>query len=110
MTRTETDTLSKKDSTIMAHRLGILAFVGSEATLITNGYKVNPANPSGPALVSQMRREYKGENTSAAVRAFALKVIGASAEHSVAREVEPGLYSIELPEAGDAPVKAPKGK
>lgn len=93
----------------MAHRLGILGFVGAEATLITNGYKVNPANPSGPSLVSQMRREYKGENTSAAVRAFAVKVIGAAAEHSVAREVEPGLYSIELPEPTDTP-KAAKGK
>lgn len=110
MTRTETDTLSKKDSTIMATRLALLGFVGPQATLIFNTHKVNPANPSGPTIPAQSRREYLGENTSSAVRAFALKCLGAVAEHAVAREVEPGLYSIELPEAGDAPVRAPKGK
>jgi hypothetical protein len=94
----------------MATRLALLGFVGSQATLIFNTFKVNPENPSGPAIPSQARREYLGENTSSAVRAFALKCMGKVAEHAVAREVEPGLYSIEFPEAGDAPVKAPKGK
>lgn len=92
----------------MATRLALLGFVGSQATLIFNGFKVNPANPSGPSIAVQSRREYLGENTSAAVRSFALKCLGATAEHAVAREVEPGLYSIELPEAGDAPVKPAK--
>ena len=87
-----------------SHRLAILAFVGPEATLVFNGYKVNPENPY-TTIVSQVRREYKGDNTSAAVRAFALKMLGKSAEHAVAREVETGLYSIEVSTPDEKPAK-----
>ena len=92
----------------MATRLALLGFVGPQATLVFNTFKVNPQNPSGTSIPSQARREYLGENTSAAVRAFALKCMGKVAELSVAREVEPGLYSIELPEPSDTPVKPAK--
>ena len=86
-------------------RIGLLGFVGAQATLVFNTFKLNPENPGGAPVPSQARREYLGDNTSAAVRAFALKIMGKVAEHAVAREVEPGLYSIEVSTPDEKPAK-----
>lgn len=82
-------------------RIGIVAFVGSQATMIFNTYKVNPENPSGPAIPSQARREYTGENSAEQVLAFARKVCGVKSDAKVhALRLAEGVYSIE---EGDAP-------
>ena len=91
----------------MGTRIAALVSVGSESTFVYNTRKVDPNNEDR-TIASQSRREYLGENTSAAVRAFAIKILGAKAEHCVAVEAAPGLYSIELPDAGDAPAKPAK--
>jgi len=91
----------------MGTRIAALSFVGTEATLTYNTRKVDP-NDETRTVVSQARREYSGENSSAAVRVFAIKIMGSKAEHCVAVEAAPGLFSIELPEAGDPPAKAKK--
>lgn len=91
----------------MGTRIATLSFVGNEATFTYNTRKVDP-NDETRTVLSQARREYKGENTSAAVRAFAMKIIGEKAEHCVAVEAAPGLYSIELPSPDDAPAKPAK--
>ena len=90
----------------MGTRIAALAFVGQNATLVYNTFKCDPM--TGLTERTQSRREYLGENNSASVRAFALKVMGSGTEQCVAVEAAPGLYSIELPEAGDAPVKPAK--
>jgi len=82
-------------------RLAIVGFVGSEATCVFNTFKVNPENPSGPAIPSQARREYKGTDDAASAHAFARKVIGLKdGVKSHVLTVAPGLYGIE---SGDAP-------
>lgn len=81
-------------------RIGIVAFVGGQATMIFNTYKVNPENPSGPAIPSQARREYTGENSAEQVLAFARKVCGVKDAKVHALRLAEGVYSIE---EGDAP-------
>ena len=93
----------------MGTRIAALSFVGTEATFVYNTRKVDP-NDETRTVLSQARREYKGENTSAAVRAFAMKIIGEKAEHCVAVEAAPGLYSIELPSPDDAAPAKPAKK
>lgn len=82
-------------------RIAVVAFVGSQATLVFNTFKVNPENPSGPAIPSQARREYTGENSAEQVLAFARKACGIKADVKAhALRLAEGVYSIEL---GDAP-------
>jgi len=91
----------------MGTRIAALSFVGTEATFVYNTRKPDPANEERTILCAA-RREYTGENTSAAVRAFAIKMLGSKAEHCVAVEAAPGLFSVELPSPDDAKTEAPK--
>lgn len=82
-------------------RIAVVAFVGSQATLVFNTYKVDPANPSGATVPAQARREYTGENSADQVLAFARKACGVKADVKAhALRLAEGVYSIEL---GDAP-------
>jgi hypothetical protein len=90
----------------MGTRIASLVFVSDHATLVYNTFKCDPI--TGATERTQSRREYTGENNSAQVRAFAIKCLGSAAEHCVALEVAPGLYSVELPSPDDAKAEAPK--
>ena len=82
-------------------RIAVVAFVGSQATLVFNTYKVDPANPSGATVPAQARREYTGENSADQILAFARKACGVKADQKAhALRLADGVYSIEL---GDAP-------
>jgi hypothetical protein len=85
-------------------RIAVVAFVGSQATLVFNTYKVDPANPSGATVPAQSRREFTGENSAEQALAFARKVCGVKSDAKAhALRVADGIYSIEL---GDAPAPA----
>ena len=87
-------------------RIAVVAFVGSQATCVFNGYKVNPEDPSGPAIASQSRREYTGENNADQALSFARKVCGLKSDAKAhALRVADGIYSIETGEA-PAPAKS----
>jgi len=91
----------------MGTRVAALAFVADKATFVYNTFKCDPL--TGATERTQSRREYLGENNSAAVRAFAIKTLGDAAQHCVALEVAPGLFSVELPSPEDAvPAKPAK--
>lgn len=82
-------------------RIAVVAFVGAQATLVFNTYKVDPANPSGATVPAQARREYTGENNADQVLAFARKACGVKADQKAhALRLADGVFSIEL---GDAP-------
>lgn len=82
-------------------RIAVVAFVGSQATLVFNTYKVDPQNPAGATIPGQSRREYTGENSAEQAHAFARKVCGVKAEVKThALRLAEGVYSIE---EGDAP-------
>ena len=82
-------------------RIAVVAFVGAQATLVFNTYKVDPANPSGATVPAQARREYTGENSADQVLAFARKACGIKSDAKAhALRLADGVYSIEL---GDAP-------
>ena len=92
----------------MGTRVASLVFVADKATLVYNTFKCDPL--TGATERTQSRREYLGENNSAAVRAFAIKTLGEAAQHCIAVEVAPGMYSVELPDASDAPAAKPAKK